>query len=194
MSESRIFFANAAARVSSRLGVDGETAQSMLLAAVADKKLELIIDPECEREFRERCNEPVRHSLTRRTATGRPELDSAYAELAEATVQREIAHRLPTVCGQVGQAELSAWLDSLCAPELTEASEALIRDVVRAVYADRNYQLPIGKPPNINELVPIVQDRLAKDHRRHASWGKIHGVGNEAEFKASRRPIGRRLH
>jgi hypothetical protein len=77
---------------------------------------------------------------------------------------------------------------------LTEASEATIRDVVRAVYTDPTYQLPIGKPPNINELVPIVQDRLAKGYRRYASWGKIHKIGNEAEFKASRRPIGRRLH
>lgn len=193
MSEPRIFVVNAAVQVSRRLGIYVETARSMLLAAVADKKLELTIDLECERRFRQQCDEPVRHSQTRRTATGRPELDSAYAALAEATIQNEIARALPAVCGLVGQAEFSAWLDSLGAPKLTNATPAEIRDAVRAVYADPTNCPPAGKPPNLNELVPLVQQQL-KDRGRKASRRPIQDIGREDEFQAIRRPTGKRLY
>lgn len=194
MSESRISVINAAVQISRRLGVDVETSRNMLLAAVAEKKLELIIDAESERQFRELCGESVRPSQTRRMAA-RSGLDSAVlADLAESVRQREIALALPAVCGQVGRAELAAWLDSLCAPELTKASPALIREIVDAIYADPANQLPGGKPPNINELVPVVKQRLKDGHRRTASWDEIQKIGDEPKYKALRRQIGKRLH
>ena len=68
-------------------------------------------------------------------------------------------------------------------PAPPKASTEDIREAIRAIINEWGYN------PNTNELPPLVNDWL-KTRVKKASWARIQQIGNETEFRGSRRPRG----
>jgi hypothetical protein len=72
-------------------------------------------------------------------------------------------------------------------PELREASEEETRIAVRTVYA----RYPKGAGPNLNDIVPLVQDVL-KSAGSKKSKPRIQQIAGGSEFAGARGPQGKR--
>lgn len=74
---------------------------------------------------------------------------------------------------------------------LRNASDQDVRDAIGQVYDDA--AAAGGKPPNIRELGPLVQNALDKKGKT-ASKNRIEELGGKTEFAARRGPVGRRVN
>jgi hypothetical protein len=172
VSEQLLSFRDATEIVWDRLNVSPDKARIRLIEAIASGKVHVTIDPKCEQQL-------VDAATTRDRLYARPDdaFDGALAPLCESAAQGALAHSVLTLCGQVRQDTLVNWLDSISEPKLRRASAAVIREEVRAVYAD-----PATDRPNIKQLPKHVLPRL-RDRGFEASGREIQKIGDEPEFK-----------
>jgi hypothetical protein len=71
--------------------------------------------------------------------------------------------------------------------KLRQASAAIIDKYITAVYDAQN---DAQKPPNVKELIPLVQERLL-DAGFEASGNRIQGVAGEPKHQQRRRKLGK---
>jgi hypothetical protein len=173
VSEHRLSIREATEIVSNRLNVSTDEAQIRLIEAIAKGKIRGIINPKYEQQLADALAPTITN------------VDDPLAALRESTTRGAMVHSLLIQYGMVSQDELLIWLDSFGERKLNNAPEALIHEIVSAVYHD-----PASGGPSYRDLPQYVLPRLKKLGFT-ASGRAIQEIGKADEFKPFRRKAGR---